>query len=85
MSTEQEEYIIYAKNKSEVTEEEKERLMVVAQNSLAEVRENERGSIMLVFPDNFQAREFREKLKNYYPNWAMRRRRQPSGANTAQA
>jgi hypothetical protein len=47
---------------------------VVAQNSLAEVEEQSDGhTIKLVFPDNFQAREFKEKLANYFPNWTMRK------------
>ncbi|MCL5788815.1 MAG: hypothetical protein M1357_03305, partial [Candidatus Marsarchaeota archaeon] len=64
---------LYLKNRSNPDPEEVARLVVVAQNNLAEVTENPSGTIRLVFPDNFQAREFRDKLTNYYPNWVMRK------------
>ena len=67
-------YSIYPKDISVVSQDEVDRLIVVAQNSLAELRSNEAGPRFLAaFPDNFQAREFRTKLKNYYPNWQMRK------------
>ncbi len=67
-------YSIYPKDEYAISEDEVDRLIVVAQNSLAELRSNEAGPrFRAAFPDNFQAREFRTKLKNYYPNWQMRK------------
>jgi hypothetical protein len=67
-------YSVFPKDKSRVTEDEVERLMVVAENNLAEIERDPAGLKMkMVFPDNFQAREFRDKLANYYPNWIMRK------------
>jgi hypothetical protein len=74
LSGEGEYYLVYPKRKSGVSLDEVDRIIVVAQNSLAEVEEPSDGyTIKLVFPDSFQAREFKEKLTNYFPNWAMRR------------
>jgi|GEM_PF-1123397 hypothetical protein len=70
---EREFYTVYPKDKSKLQEGEVERLIVVAQNNLAEVDDSHAPTLKLVFPDNFQARDFREKLKNYYPNWVMRK------------
>jgi len=74
LSGETEYYVVYPKRKSKVSLDEVDRIIVVAQNSLAEVEEQSDGhTIKLVFPDNFQAREFKEKLANYFPNWMMRK------------
>lgn len=74
LSGEKEYYVVYPKRKSKASLDEADRIIVVAQNSLAEVEEQIDGyRIKLVFPDNFQAREFREKLANYFPNWTMRK------------
>jgi len=73
MSDEKEYYVIYPKKKGNFSVEELERIVVVAQNSLAEVENTGGSRLRLIFPDNFQAREFREKLVSYFPNWVMRR------------
>lgn len=74
MTDDREFYSVFPKDKSRVTEDEVERLMVVAENNLAEIERDPAGLKMkMVFPDNFQAREFRDKLANYYPNWIMRK------------
>ncbi|MEM0121030.1 MAG: hypothetical protein QW688_06310, partial [Thermoprotei archaeon] len=74
LSSEKEYYVVYPKKRSAVSADEVDRIIVVAQNSLAEVGEmSDEHAIRLVFPDNFQAREFKQKLTNYFPNWAMRR------------
>lgn len=78
MSDEREYYVVYPKRRGQADADELDRIIVMAQNSLAEVEEPaEGGSIRLVFPDNFQAREFRDKLRNYFPRWVMRRLRRP--------
>jgi hypothetical protein len=66
-------YVVYPKKGVKIDGGEVDRIVVMAQNSLAEVEESGGRSIRLVFPDNFQAREFRDKLSNYFPNWIMRR------------
>lgn len=76
MSDEREFYSVFPKDKSKVTEDEVDRLIVVAENNLAEIERDSSGlKLRMVFPDNFQAREFKDKLANYYPNWVMRKLR----------
>lgn len=76
-SDEREYYVVYPKRRGLVASDELDRLIVVAQNSLAEVLEEEGFKVKLVFPDNFQAREFKQKLAGYFPNWTMRRLSRP--------
>jgi hypothetical protein len=71
MSSEEEYYLVYPREGIVMEEGEVERLIVVAQNNLAEVDDSQAPILRITFPDSFQARDFREKLDNYYPKWTM--------------
>lgn len=71
MSSEEERYLVHPKEGSILEEGEVERLIVVAQNNLAEVDDSSAPTLHITFPDGFQARDFKEKLENYYPKWTM--------------
>lgn len=80
MPDEREYYVVYPKRRGGVGADELDRIVVMAQNSLAEVEEDpDKNRLRLVFPDNFQAREFRHKLSSYFPGWVMRRIAGPKG------